>query len=456
MAEEVEREEKKPVYSGARGTAIKLLNRIERSDAYMDKLLDIELKSDDLSAVDKSLLAELTHGVIRWQGRIDYILNSFTHGNFSKSEINLKNALRIAVYQILFLTRMPQYAAVNESVEFVKRIRGEKTANFVNAVLRNVIRNMNDLQYPKKSENLLHYLSVYYSHPQWMVKRWLTRFEPTELEKFLSTNNEIPPMTLCINRLKITPGEFLALLDKEGIHYEGSQFIDFFIRVKTLSGIAQMDIFRQGYFTIQDESQAIPVLLLNPQPGETVIDMCAAPGGKTMLMGQIMKNEGEILAIDKFPHKLTMMNATAERLGITIVKTQATDAATLDLPPVNKVLLDAPCSGLGTLRKKPDMKWKREPEDIPALVQRQEKLIEQAARLVLPGGTLVYSTCTTEPEENEILVQQFLQRHPEFILDDASKCINKTLVNPDGFVMTYPHRHHIDGGFAARLLKLPQ
>ncbi|MBI5214885.1 MAG: 16S rRNA (cytosine(967)-C(5))-methyltransferase RsmB [Ignavibacteriae bacterium] len=455
MAEEViqQEDEIKPVYAGARGTAVKILNRIERTDAYMDKLLDIELKLDELSNVDKSLLAELVHGVMRWQGRLDYLLNSFTHGNFSKTEINLKNTLRVALYQILFLTRMPNYAAVNEAVEFIKRLRGEKTANFVNAVLRNVIRNINDIQYPKRDENQLHYLSVFFSHPQWMVKRWLPRFDIPDLEKFLIANNEIPPLTLRINKLKITPGEFLVLLDKEGIQYEGSQLIDFFIRVKTLTGIAQLDIFRQGYFSVQDESQALPVLLLAPQSGERVIDMCAAPGGKSTLIGELMKNKGEIISVDKFDHKLNLLKTSCERLGITNVKTLATDASTLEIEPAEKVLLDAPCSGLGTLRKKPDMKWKREIEDIQVMVKLQEQLLERAAHLVKPGGVLVYSTCTTEPEENEMQIKKFVEQHPEFHIDNASKFVNKNLVNPDGLVMTFPHRHHIDGGFAARLIK---
>ncbi|MBI3189909.1 MAG: 16S rRNA (cytosine(967)-C(5))-methyltransferase RsmB [Ignavibacteriales bacterium] len=433
-----------------------MLNRIERSDAYMDKLLDIELKSEELSPVDKSLLAELVHGVMRWEGRLDYLLNSFTHGNFSKTEINLKNALRVALYQLLFLTRMPHYAAVNEAVEFVKRLRGEKTANFVNAVLRNIIRNINDIQYPKKEENPLHYLSVFYSHPQWMVKRWRMRFDVAELEKFLSVNNEIPPVTLCINKLKTTPAEFLSSLDNAGIQYEGSQFIDFFIRVKSLSGIAQMDIFRQGFFTIQDESQALPVLLLSPQPGERVIDMCAAPGGKSILMAQLMNNEGKILAVDKFEHKLNLLKTNAERLGVINIETVATDAGAMDCEPAGKVLLDAPCSGLGTLRKKPDIKWKREVEDISSMRKIQERLLEKAATLVMPGGVLVYNTCTTEPEENEQLIQQFLSHHTEFQLDDASKFVSKNVVSSEGYIMTYPHRHHIDGGFAARLIKLQQ
>ena len=440
-------------YSGARGTAVKILNRIERSDAYLDKLLDIELKSDELQGPDKGLLSELVHGVVRWQGRLDWLLGRFTHGNFPKSEVNIKNALRVALYQILFLERLPQYAAVNEAVEFVKRLRSEKAANMVNAVLRTIIRNLDGIHYPNPAEDLLQYLSVFYSHPQWMVKRWLSRFPPAEVEKLLAANNEIPPITLRINKLKIAPAAFLALLDEQRIPYIGSGLVDYFIKTKNLSGISHIDLFRQGYFSIQDESAALPALLLSPQPGERIIDMCAAPGGKTTLLAELMTNQGEVMAIDRYEHKLNMIHQSCDRLGITIVRPIVGDATEMSIPPAGKVLLDAPCSGLGAIRKKPDIKWKREPEDILRLAKIQETLLESAARAVGPGGVLVYSTCTTEPEENETMIRAFLLRHPEFSLDDPLKFVNRSVVSPDGFVITLPHVHHLDGSFAVRLLK---
>ena len=441
------------LYAGPRGAAIKILNRVERTDSYLDKLLDSELKSDEIADVDKGLLAELVHGVLRWQGRLDWILNGFTHGNFAKSEINIKNALRVGLYQILFLTHVPQYAAVNETVEFIKRLRGEKVANFVNAVLRNIIRTIDGIHYPKVEDDPIQYLAVYYSHPQWMVKRWAARFEREELEKLLIANNEVPPLTLRINKLKIAPPEFLSLLDKQNIQYQGSSFIDYFIKVRSLSGIAQMNIFQSGYFSIQDESAALPVLLLAPQPGERVIDMCAAPGGKTTYIAEMMKNEGEIFAVDKYESKLNFIRMSCERLGITNVQFTIADSSELDIQPADKVIVDVPCSGLGVLRKKPDIKWKREPEDIQKLIKIQSTLLENAARLVKPGGVLVYSTCTTEPEENDFIVKSFLTLHPEFTLGDASMFVNKSVVTPEGFIQTFPHRHHIDGSFAARLVK---
>jgi 16S rRNA (cytosine967-C5)-methyltransferase len=445
--------EKPTLYAGPRGTAVKILNRVERTDSYLDKLLDAEFKSKDVADIDKSLLAEIVHGVLRWQGRLDWVLNGFTHGNFSKSEVNVRNALRVALYQILFLNHVPQYAAVYEAVEFIKRIRGEKFAGFVNAVLRNIIRTLDGIHYPNPEEDLVQYLAVYYSHPTWIVKRWLSRFGREELEKFLIANNEVPGLTLRINKLKINAPEFLSLLDKQNIPYQGSSFIDYFIKVKSLSGISQMNIFQSGYFTIQDESAALPVLLLDPHSGERIIDMCAAPGGKTTFIAELMQNQGEILSVDKYESKLNMIKMSCERLGIQNVKFLISDATQLDSVAADKVLVDAPCSGLGTLRKKPDIKWKREPEDISRLAKQQMNLLDNGARLVIPGGVLVYSTCTTEPEENCLLVKSFLAQHSEFSIDDASKFVNKSVVTEDGFIETFPHRHHIDGSFSARLKK---
>jgi 16S rRNA (cytosine967-C5)-methyltransferase len=453
MADETQESTASTVYSGVRSTAVKILNRIERSDSYLDKLLDVELKASDISNADKSLLADIVHGVMRWQGRLDWLLNRFTHGNFSKSEINVKNALRIALYQILFLDRVPQYAIVNEAVEFIKRLRGPKMADLVNAVLRNILRNLENIRYPTLEEDVLQHLTIVNSHPVWMVKRWLTRFPPAELEKLLAANNEIPSLSLRINKLKINPPQFLAMLDEQKIPYQGSAFIDYFVKVKSLSRITQMESFRMGHFSIQDESAALPVLLLSPQPGQRIIDLCAAPGGKTTLLGELMKNSGEILAVDKYEHKLNMVKTSCERLGITNVQPIIGDSFTLELPPAARVIVDAPCSGLGVLRKKPDIKWKRQLDDIPRLVSQQERLLENAAKLVEPGGVLVYSTCTIEPEENEQIVQSFLSRHPEFTIDDPSKFVNKSVITPEGYVATFPHRHQLDGSFAVRLTK---
>jgi 16S rRNA (cytosine967-C5)-methyltransferase len=206
-------------------------------------------------------------------------------------------------------------------------------------------------------------------------------------------------------------------------------------------------------FTIQDESAALPCLLLTPQPGERVIDLCAAPGGKTTHIAESMKNEGEVIAFDKYEAKLNLLRTATGRLGLRNVTLCVGDATILEHEPVDRVLLDAPCSGLGTIAKKPDIKWKRDLTDVYKSAQLQSQLLENAARLVRPGGVLVYSTCTTEPEENRDVVGGFLARHPEFVLENAGEYISKDLVSPEGFVETFPHHHGMDGSFAARLKK---
>ncbi len=441
------------LYHGPRGIAVKILNRVERTDSYLDKLLDSELRSPDLADLDKGLLNEIVHGVLRWQNRLDWVLNGFSHGSFAKSEINIKNALRVALYQILFLDRVPHAAAVNEAVEFVKRIRGEKPAGLVNAVLRNIIRNIEGIRYPERSEDEVQYLAVTGSHPYWLVKRWVKRFGFDETQKLMAANNERPELSLRINRLKVAPAQFLTMLEQQQIACRGSRHIDYFVRVKSLSRIGQMDLFRNGLFTIQDESAALPCLLLDPKPGMRVIDMCAAPGGKTTHLAELMNNEGEILAVDKYDVKLNQIRGACERLGLRNVRLLATDAASLDAGAADRVLLDAPCSGLGTLAKKPDVKWKRDVSDLLKLSGLQRDLLENAARLVRSGGVLVYSTCTTEPEENQDRIREFLAAHPEFRPESAAGFVSNALVNGEGQIETLPHRHGMDGSFAARLVR---
>ena len=269
------------LYNGPRGISVKILNRVERTDSYLDRVLDAEMKSPDLSDLDKGLLNEIVHGVLRWQSKLDWVLNGFSHGNFAKSEINVKNTLRVALYQIMFLERIPYGAAVNEGVEFIKRIRGEKPAGVVNAVLRNIIRNLEGIRYPDPAEDEIQYLSVFFSHPHWMVKRWLQRFGKDETKRLLSINNERPSLSLRINKLRTDRESFLNVLEQAQVQYTSSNYVDYFVKVKGLSKIGQMESFRNGLFTIQDESAAFPCLLLAPSPGDRVLDLCAAPGGKT-------------------------------------------------------------------------------------------------------------------------------------------------------------------------------
>ena len=445
--------QKTNVYYGPRGTAVKILNRIERSDSYLDKLLDAELRSEDMNELDKGLMNEIVTGVIRWKMKLDWVLTGFFHGNFTKAETNIKNALRVALYQIQFLDRVPHSAAVNEAVEFIKRLRGQKAADLVNAILRNIIRNIDNIRYPDPEEDKIRNLAVIESHPVWMTKRWVERYGYEDAKWMMEANNAIPDLALRVNRLKVDFNYFLSLLEKHQLQYTRSQYLDYFVRVQHMAGIGSSELFQQGYFSVQDESAGMPVLLLDPKPGERVIDLCSAPGGKTTFIGELMKNIGEIIAVDRYETRLHLVKNSCQRLGITIVHLVADDGATIDIPPADKVLVDAPCSGLGVLSKKPDAKWQRDADDIPKLVSLQKSLMENAAKLVKSGGVLVYSTCTIEPDENIGLIKEFLERHPEFSIESGSNSIHKDLIGNLGHVETFRHKHGMDGSFSVRLRK---
>lgn len=442
------------LYQGVRGLAIKMLNRIDRTDAYLERMLDNEMKSTELSGPDKALLYEIVHGVVRWQGRLDWILNGFYKGTFSKAIPNLKNALRVALYQILFLDRVPDYAAVNEVVEFVKKLQGQKPADLVNAVLRNIIRSKNAIRYPAPEEDLLGYLAAYYSHPSWMVKRYLTRFGREETEKLLAINNEKPYLTLRINALKTKPEEFKTLLESVGLKYHQGDYLPEFFKLQNLTNITAWEYYAKGYFNIQDESAGLACRLLDVQEGQRVLDMCAAPGGKTAYISALMHSRGEVVAIDRFESRLKILQKNMTRLTVDCVRSVVADALEYKGLPFDRVLVDVPCSGSGTLSKKPDIKWKKDLFDIRNLNNTQSKLLSKAASLVKVGGIIVYSTCSIEPEENFDIVKKFLDENPNFKLESAKGKFPDELIDENGCIQTLPHIHKTDGAFAAKLIRV--
>ena len=451
MSEEYQ--EIKDLYVGVRGTAVKILTRIERTDSYLDKLLDAEMRSYEWNPMDKRLLSEIVHGVLRNQSKLDWVLTGFYHGQYVKVVPNVRNALRVALYQILFLTRIPHHAAVNEAVEFVKKYRGQKLASTMNGLLRNIARNIENIRYPVAAQDELQYLSVVHSHPMWMVKRWHERYGFEGTESLCKANNIRPFLTLRVNKLRTSYNDFINSLAELAIDYRKCFYLDDFVTVRNLPSLLESKLYTEGHFSIQDESAGLVGKLLDPKPGETIIDLCAAPGGKATRSAEMMNNQGKIIAVDRYGTRLRALVGNAARLGVTIIEPMEADSLSLELEPVDKVLLDAPCSGLGVLSKKPDIKWKREPESIPELAKLQHNLLESAARLVKPGGVLVYSTCTIEPEENINQIKSFLEAHPEFTVDNASQYVQHQLVNADGCIETLPHKHRMDGTCAVRLVK---
>jgi 16S rRNA (cytosine967-C5)-methyltransferase len=439
-------------YRGARGAAVKILTRIEQSDAYLDKLLNHELAGTELGDQDKRLLTELATGVLRWLARLDWVLTRFYHGEYARCLPIVKNALRVALYQILFLDRIPPAAAVNESVEIVKRLKGERPAKVVNGVLRSILRARDSISFPSVEQDPVAALSVTLSHPEWLVERWIARFGVEETAALLEANNRRPHLTLRVNPLRTTPDRLVEELEALGASVTRSNHLATILRADHLGSIPQLTPFREGRCSVQDEGATLAAYLTDARPGMRVIDLCAAPGGKSTAIAELMQGTGEIVAVDKYEAKLPMIDQAAQRLGFeTMITSVAADARSVELPPADVVFVDAPCSGLGVLSKKPEIKWKRKPEDIPPLAVLQRDILLNAARMVRPEGHLIYSTCTIESSENQDVVREFLAGHPEFELVPAGMILPSSVVTADGFLETLPQRHGTDGMFGARM-----
>ncbi len=454
-------EYEKNLYEDARSCAVKILCRCERSDSYLEKLIDAELKNDTLNDFDKALLNEIAHGVIRWMRRLDWFLNGFYRGNYEKCLPEVRNAMRVALYQILFLNKIPYSAAVNEAVEFIKRIHGERHAGVVNGLLRTIIRTLDALVWPTREIDEVNYLGIVQSHPNWMVKRWINRFGFEETIKLCEENNKRPVMSIRVNNLKISTEDFEKYLSEKNLFFRKGNYIANFFTAKTMSKIHTDEFFRQGFFSIQDESAGLVSLLVDPKKDELILDVCAAPGGKSSHISELMGNAGKIIAVEKYLSRAEVMKKNFERLGVNnvkiihddIIEPRSKELKEFLIGKADKILVDVPCSGLGVLSKKPDIKWKRELEDIHKLQNLQLEILESSLKYLKPEGVIIYSTCTIEPEENYEVVNSFLSKHPEFILENANKYVPEKLVNAEGCIELLPHVHNVDGAFSARLIR---
>ena len=321
-------------------------------------------------------------------------------------------------------------------------------------MLRNIIRSKDSIRYPDPNEDIVAYFSAYYSHPSWMVKRWINRYGKDETEKLLISNNNKPLLTLRVNGLVSNYEEMNSLLNSVDLKFTAGKYLPEFIRLNALSNITDWEYFHKGYFTVQDESTGLPVKLLDVKPGMRVLDLCAAPGGKTAYIADVMQNSGEIIALDRFESRLKILQKNLNRLKVTNVKTVTIDANEYeDELGFDRVLVDTPCSGLGTLTKKPDLKWKRDLGDIRKIFNIQYELLKKGASLLRKGGLIVYSTCTIEPEENFEIIKKFLLDFPNFKLINPGNVFSAELIDENGCVRTLPHLHGLDGSFAAKLEK---
>ena len=433
--------------ASARAVAVQHLLRIEEEGAYVGLVGgDVDEAHD---AREERQATEYVAGVTRWRRWLDFVLARFYRGDFATIEPVLRQILRIGAYDVLFLYT-PDHAAVNEAVALAKRMVRPGAGGLVNAILRALLRNRQQLPEPSTGD-LADDLAIRHSHPTWMVRRWLSRYGPEQAAALLRWNNTPPHHALRVNTLRTTPEAVRAQLAELGVEAVPLR-LPYVLRVERLQPVLRSGLLASGTVAVQDESAALVVRLLDPQPGETVLDACAAPGGKTLHAAQLMQNQGRLRALDLHENRLSPLRRAAEAHGATIVDACAGDLRTFSADRLaDRVLVDAPCSGLGVLSKRADLRWRRGEASIPELAALQGELLAAAARHVRPGGLLVYSTCTIEPEENERVVERFLAAHPAFAREPAPPAIPADLVTPEGYYATFPPRDGMDGAFGARL-----
>ena len=440
-----------------RDTALKILYDISEKGAYSNIALNRHLEAERLGDTDRGFITELVYGTVKWRLKIDWIISRFSNIKLKKISPWILNILRAGTYQLLFMDKVPESAACNESAKLAKKYGHQASTGFVNAVLRNIARSKGAIKEPDKDGDPVKYLSIAYSHPEWMVERFLKLFGPDFTETLLESNNAIPEFSIRVNTLKTTAEKLAEALEHEKIEVFPGKFSRDALIIKNPSSISRLSAFKEGLFQVQDESSMLVARVLDPKPGELVLDVCSAPGGKATHIAQIMDNKGTVLARDIHEHKIKLIEQAASRLGIDIIKTKIHDALLSDTELENKadrVLLDAPWTGLGIIRRKPDIKWGRESSDTAEITSLQRKMIAAAARSVKPGGVLVYSTCTLLPEENEEIVKEFLKGNPEFEMDDLTSVIPETLkssMKEKGMLQVYTNRDGADGFFISKM-----
>ncbi len=442
--------------------AFRILNRVLFQGAYPDLALKSALKKNpNISSLDIALLTELVYGVIRWLGKLDYIIGLLVDKKIKKKEI--LNILRIGLYQLLFLDSVPDYAAISEAVNIAKTLYGQGIAGFVNAILREFSRNRNNLHYPVKEKSPISYIATNYSFPKWLVEKWVDEFGLDYTEKLCHKLNHIPFLTIRANTLKTTREDLILRLENRNIEVTPTKYSPTGITLLTNLNPAAVPEFDSGLFTVQDEGAQLISYLLDPKPGEKILDACSAPGGKSTHIAELMQNRGEVIACDINHSRLKLVESQSRKLGTEIVKTIQGDASTEVLLNENytgefdKILVDAPCSGLGTIRRNPDVKWKKTWENILELSEIQFKILSQVSRRLKTDGIIVYAVCTLMPEENEKVSERFLNMNPEFEIDLVLKSIpwiNPAFLNENGLFISDPVRHNMDAFFAVRFRKV--
>lgn len=434
----------------ARDTALNVLIACRTHGAWADAALKAQLARDQLSPQDAALCSRMVYGVTQNRLLLDFYLAAYCSQKPDHLQPPLLDILRLGAYQILFLDKVPDRAAVSEAVELAKRSGRGQAAGLVNAMLRKLSQNKNALP-PIPDRDEAKFLSIRYSHPKWLVKRLLELLGREEAEAFLAANNTAAPLTVQVNPLKTTPEALTAELEALGVRVTPHAWVPGCLELSGTGDLTALEPFQAGHFLVQDGAAALAARAAAVTPGQRVLDVCAAPGGKSFGAAFAMEDRGKILACDLHENKLKRIQDGARRLGLTSICTAAADGR--EFRPeweaaFDTVLVDAPCSGLGIIRKKPDTRYKKA-DDLFTLPVVQQAILDNACRYVKPGGVLVYSTCTILPEENQQVTDAFLAQHRDFSREDLP--LPDQAGQADGQVTLWPHRHDTDGFYICRM-----
>lgn len=442
-----------------REAALDVLLKIEKNQAYSNLLLNDTINKLTVSAKDVPLLTEIVYGTIQQQKKLDFYLEAYSKKPLIKLEVWVHLLLRITVYQLFFLDRIPDHAAINEAVEIAKR-RGHKgISGMVNGILRSMLRS--GLPETETIEDKVERLAVETSHPEWLLNRWIEQIGFAKAKEIAAANLTTPVHSVRVNTTRVNKQDVIDSLEKEGLEIVESPNVPESLRVKRGS-IVNTQAFKDGWISIQDEGSMLVAHVLDPKPGERILDACAAPGGKSTHMAERMSNEGEIKSIDIHPHKVKLIMNQQERLGLSIIDGQVLDARQLidNYNPecFDRILVDAPCSGLGVIQRKPDLKWAKHEGDIQRLSVIQSEIIDSVWPLLKKGGRLVYSTCTIDYEENEKVIKTFVDRHEDARFEEdfmrrLPKVMSEKSTQTMGRIQLYPGEFDTDGFFISSVIK---
>ncbi|OAA94348.1 16S rRNA (cytosine(967)-C(5))-methyltransferase RsmB [Clostridium coskatii] len=440
--------------NGARSTAVEILNEVLESNAYSNKVLNTYLNKNNLNKKDKALVTEIVYGTLKYMYTIDTILDDFIKSSLKKMNIDIVNILRISIYQLRYLDKIPEFAVVNEAVELSKK-KSKGLSKLVNGVLRNYLRNKDNL-HCEHNDNKIDNLCFKYSFPRWMTLLFIHQYGEAVGESILQSLNYIPKVTVRVNGLKIDYKSVWDELLKNGYDIQKGKICKEAVVINRGSNIEENPLFKKGYITAQDESAMLVAHIVDPEENMTILDMCSAPGGKSCHMAELMKNTGVIYAYDLHENKLRFVEENANRMDIKNIKCNKLDAekyveqfeATAD-----RVLIDVPCSGLGIVRKKPEIKWNKSMKSLNSLINVQRKIMLNASRYVKDGGKLIYSTCTLNKSENEDNINWFIRENPQYKLEKIY-CgdFDNIIYHKEGYITILPD-DNMDGFFIAKMIK---